>query len=66
MRGLRLPGTEELQKAAMALLGGGYNKGLQAIQQQLVIYVLFKPSAARLARHALVARPSLVAKGLTP
>lgn len=37
VRGRQLPGIEELQEAAVALLGGGYAEGLQIIQQQLVI-----------------------------
>ena len=37
VRGLQLPGIEELREAAVALLGHGYAEGLQVIEQQLVI-----------------------------
>ncbi len=37
VRGRHLPGIDELQEAAVALLGGGYAEGLQIVQQQLVI-----------------------------
>ncbi len=37
VRGLSLPGIDELQQAAVALLGGGYSEGLAVVQRQLVI-----------------------------
>jgi hypothetical protein len=37
VRGLSLPGIEELQEAAVALLGGGYPEGLAVVQRELVI-----------------------------
>jgi hypothetical protein len=37
VRGLGLPGIEELREAAVALLGGGYSEGLQIIERELII-----------------------------
>ncbi|HET9504059.1 MAG TPA: DUF5682 family protein [Hymenobacter sp.] len=37
VRGLSLPGIEELREAAVALLGGGYAEGLQVIERELII-----------------------------
>jgi len=37
VRGLSLPGIDELQEAAVALLGGGYPEGLAVVQRELVI-----------------------------
>jgi hypothetical protein len=37
VRGLSLPGIDELQEAAVALLGGGYAEGLAVVQRELVI-----------------------------
>jgi hypothetical protein len=37
VRGLSLPGIDELQEAAVALLGGGYAEGLATVQRELVI-----------------------------
>jgi hypothetical protein len=37
VRGLGLPGIEELREAAVALLGGGYAEGLQIIERELII-----------------------------
>lgn len=37
VRGLSLPGIDELQEAAVALLGGGYAEGLATVQRALVI-----------------------------
>ena len=37
VRELSLPGIDELQEAAVALLGGGYAEGLAVVQRELVI-----------------------------
>lgn len=37
VRGLSLPGIDELQEAAVALLGGGYAEGLAVVQRELVM-----------------------------
>ncbi len=37
VRGLGLPGIEELREAAVALLGGGYAEGLQVVERELII-----------------------------
>jgi hypothetical protein len=37
VRGLSLPGIDELQEAAVALLGGGYAEGLATVQRALVV-----------------------------
>ncbi len=37
VRGLALPGIEELQEAAVAILGGGYAEALTLVHQELVI-----------------------------
>ncbi|MBT9395507.1 hypothetical protein KLP40_20245 [Hymenobacter sp. NST-14] len=39
VRGLALPGIDELQEAAVAILGGGYAEALDLVQQELVIGV---------------------------
>lgn len=39
LRGHALPGIEELQEAAVTLLGGGYTERLQIVRQQLVVGV---------------------------
>ena len=39
VRGLALPGIEELQEAAVAILGGGYAEPLALVHQELVIGV---------------------------
>ncbi|UYZ60009.1 DUF5682 family protein [Hymenobacter latericus] len=37
VRGLALPGIEELEEAAVSIFGGGYAEALQLVHQQLVI-----------------------------
>ncbi len=37
VRGLSLPGIDELQEAAVALLGGGYADGLAVVRRELVL-----------------------------
>ncbi|GAB3833206.1 DUF5682 family protein [Hymenobacter jeollabukensis] len=37
VRGLALPGIEELQEAAVSIFGGGYAEALELVHQQLVI-----------------------------
>jgi len=37
VRGRELPGIEELQEAAVAILGGGYEEALSLVQRELVI-----------------------------
>ncbi|UYZ63995.1 DUF5682 family protein [Hymenobacter weizhouensis] len=37
VRGRELPGLEELQEAAVAILGGGYEEALSLVQRELVI-----------------------------